>query len=116
MEEETRNRVEAQRRLQEEALAAAAAQAERAAELDAAAAARVAAANAVREAVDAAEQEGFKRKAQQLKVSAFGRAWRQGVAGRGGGVKQKDVSSLHHTMGVSGMSCGQWPVLCNPCY
>lgn len=68
MEQELANRVEAQRRLQEEALAAVSAEAARAAELAAAAAVRAAAADAIREAANAAEQEEFKRKAQQLKV------------------------------------------------
>lgn len=68
LEEEARKSTEAQRRHQEEALAAAAAEAARMTELAAAASARAAAADAVREAVEAAEQDEFKRKAQKLKV------------------------------------------------
>lgn len=68
LEEEKTQREDAQRRLQEEAIAAASAEAAKAAELAAAAAARAAAADAVREAANAAEQDEFKRKALRLKV------------------------------------------------
>lgn len=68
LEEEKKKSVDAQRRHQEEALATAAAEAARYTEMAAAASARAAAADAVREAVEGAEQEEFKRKAQKLKA------------------------------------------------
>lgn len=68
LEEEKKKSVDAQRRHQEEALAAAAAEAARHTEMAAAASAKAAAADAVREAVEVAEQEEFKRKAQKLKA------------------------------------------------
>lgn len=75
LEEETKKSVQAQRRHQEEALAAAAAEAARMTELAAAASARAAAADAVQEAVEAAEQDEFKRKAQKLKVRHSCESW-----------------------------------------
>lgn len=66
------SRIDTQRRQHEEALATAAAETERVAEMAAVAAARAAAADAMQEAVNAAEQEGFKRKAQKLKVCTLG--------------------------------------------
>ena len=76
LEEETKKSIEAQRRHQEETLAAAAAEAARMTELAAAASARAAAADAVKEAVAAAEQDEFKRKAQKLKVRYSYDRWR----------------------------------------
>lgn len=76
LEEETKKSIEAQRRHQEETLAAAAAEAARMTELAAAASARAAAADAVKEAVAAAEQDEFKRKAQKLKVRYSRERWR----------------------------------------
>ena len=68
LEEEKAQRVETQRRLQKEALAAAAAEVARATEMAEAAAAKAATADAIREAFNVAEQEAFKRKAQKIRV------------------------------------------------
>lgn len=67
-EQEKMQRVHAQRKMQQDALAEAANAAARAAESAAAASARAAAAEAAREAVEAAEKDEFQRKAQKLKV------------------------------------------------
>lgn len=81
VEEENANRIEAQQRVQKEALATAAAEAARAAEVAAATMAAAAAADAAREAMDAAEQDEFKRRAQRLKVPECERIYINGLRG-----------------------------------
>ncbi|CAM9799033.1 unnamed protein product, partial [Sphacelaria rigidula] len=66
-EDEELQRIEAQRKMQESALAKAADEAAKAAEVAAAAAARAATADAVREALEAAEKDEFRKRAKILK-------------------------------------------------
>eukprot|EP00752_Nemacystus_decipiens_P010330 g9202.t1 len=96
LEEETKKSIEAQRRHQEETLAAAAAEAARMTELAAAASAKAAAADAVKEAVAAAEQDEFKRKAQKLKElsQANEEKERAALAGSSAATKSKLMERL----------------------
>ncbi|CAM9391146.1 unnamed protein product [Pylaiella littoralis] len=96
LEEEKKKSVDAQRRHQEEDLAAAAAEAAKMTELAAAASAAAAAADAVRGAVEAAEREEFKRKAQKLKElsQAHEEKERASLAGSSAKTKSKLVDRL----------------------
>lgn len=85
-------RIEAQRKAQDIALAEAMAAAARASEEAAAAAAKASAADAIREAIEAAEKDQFKRKAQKLKVITWeGR--RVGEEGNRSGCQPGDVET-----------------------